>query len=141
MRPEYQAANSCNQSAAADRDKYSVQIGNVPLELEPDRCLPQHGLYLIEGVHRHRSGLGDECFAGSEGVSITIPAHNEVGAIFANSRDLRWRGYVGDEDLGPYSEPLRRERHSCPMVATRCSRYPGRRYRAHERISRTLRAP
>ena len=87
--------DAADQPAAADRDQQRIQIGDLVLQLQADRCLTKQSLALIEGMNGERSGLRRPGFAGGERVAVADPADYEVGAIIANTLDLRRGRYAG----------------------------------------------
>ena len=64
--------DAADQAAAADRDQQGVEIGQLFLELQPERALADQGLGLVEGVDRHRAGLRRPCFARGQRIGVAL---------------------------------------------------------------------
>ena len=130
--------DAADQPAAADGDQQRVDLGRLPLQLEADAALPQHGLDLVEGVHRERAGLRDIRFAGGQGLGVDLAADRQLRAVAADARDLGRRGDLGDEDAGLVAQAHGRVGHGRAVIAAGCGRDPGG---GTLRVSRLAKAP
>ena len=89
-------------------------------QAHPDGALPEHGLVLVERMHRQCAGVLCPGFAGSEGVGIALAFDRQIGAVLADTLQFGWRRDSRNEDLCWYVQLHGRICDSGAMIAARC---------------------
>ena len=109
--------DAADQAAAADSYQHSVQRWCLMLELEADRCLPEHGLRLVKGVDRQRPAVTLKVLARGESVGVAITDHPQRGAIGRNQLPLARRADAGHENRCLLSHASRGISNRAAMIA------------------------
>ena len=107
------------EAAAADSEHDRLEIGNLVVELDPERSLADDHVSVVEGVDEHGAGplgvLGGQAQRSLDGG----PFEHDVGAIATGGEELRDRHAQRHEDGRGDAQGLRRERDPLRMVARR----------------------
>ena len=106
-----------DEPAAAHRHQQDIERVDVCEQLERDRALARHHLWVVERVHEHHAALGGELVDKLLAVLAVALVLHHLGAVALGGSALERRGVVGHQDHGAGAAQPSGQRHRLRVVA------------------------